>query len=76
MNITTRHNVSFSTALRKDLNIFDEKEKRRVCFIGNFSAWSEDLGDVINLEAKAGQVLVQYNDEPFVKPENGGCVIS
>ncbi|KAK0220228.1 hypothetical protein IW262DRAFT_1383449 [Armillaria fumosa] len=76
LNITTRHNVSFSTALSKDLNIFDEKEKRRVCFIGNFSAWSEDLGDVINLEAKAGKISVQYNDEPFVKPEAEGCIVT
>ncbi|KAK0452401.1 hypothetical protein EV421DRAFT_1768726 [Armillaria borealis] len=76
LNVTTRRNVSFSPALSKDLNIFSEKEKRRVCFIGNFSAWSEDLGDVINLEAKSGKISVQYNDEPFVKPETEGCIIA
>ncbi|PBK67374.1 hypothetical protein ARMSODRAFT_1085921 [Armillaria solidipes] len=76
LNVTTRRKVSFSPALSKDLNIFNEKEKRRACFIGNFSAWSEDLGDVINLEAKSGKFSVQYNDEPFVKPETEGCIIA
>ncbi|KAG7448745.1 uncharacterized protein BT62DRAFT_929839 [Guyanagaster necrorhizus] len=76
LNVTTRGNVIFSPALQKDLNIFNESEKRRECFIGDCTAWSEDLGDKINLEAKSGGVSVQYNDEPFVKPENGGCIVS
>ncbi|KAK0442745.1 uncharacterized protein EV420DRAFT_1070025 [Desarmillaria tabescens] len=76
LNITSRRDVSFSSALTKDLTTFNERGKRRECFIGNFAAWSEGMGDVINLEAKAGGVLVQYNDEPFVKPESGGCIIA
>ncbi|KAK0237939.1 hypothetical protein EDD85DRAFT_832391 [Armillaria nabsnona] len=73
---TARGNVTFSSKLLKDLSAFNEKGKRRESFIGDCNMWSEGMGDVINLEAKAGGVFVQYNDEPFVKPENGGCIIS
>ncbi|KAK0237938.1 hypothetical protein EDD85DRAFT_832385 [Armillaria nabsnona] len=76
MNVTTRRDVSFSPALSKDLNTFNERGKRRECFIGNFATWSDGMGDVINLEAKAGKISVQYNDEPFVKPEPEGCIIA
>ncbi|KAK0192774.1 hypothetical protein F5146DRAFT_518437 [Armillaria mellea] len=73
---TARGDVTPSPTLLKDLSQFNEKGKRREYFIGDCNMWSEGMGDVINLEAMAGQVLVQYNDEPFVKPESGGCVIS
>ncbi|PBK67373.1 hypothetical protein ARMSODRAFT_1020409 [Armillaria solidipes] len=73
---TARGDVKFSTTLEKDLSAFNEKGKRRECFIGDCRMWSEGMGDVINLEAKAGAVWVQYNGEPFVKPENGGCIIA
>ncbi|SJK98569.1 uncharacterized protein ARMOST_01837 [Armillaria ostoyae] len=72
---TARGDVKFSTTLEKDLSAFNEKGNRRECFIGDCKMWSEGMGDVINLEAKTGTVWVQYNGEPFVKPENGGCII-
>ncbi|KAK0220229.1 hypothetical protein IW262DRAFT_1383451 [Armillaria fumosa] len=73
---TARGDVTFSKTLMKDLSAFNEKGKRRECFIGDCKMWSEGTGDLINLEAKAGGISVQYNDEPFVKPEIAGCIIS
>ncbi len=64
LNVTARHDVRFSSDVLNNLNIFNESEnwwkKRKECFLGNFAGWSEGSGDVINLEAKAGHVYVDY----------------
>ncbi|SJL13663.1 uncharacterized protein ARMOST_17110 [Armillaria ostoyae] len=67
LNVTTRHGVEFSPVVLKDLNIFNESEKwrkqRKECFLGNFAGWSEGMGDLINLKAKAGRVVVEYIED-------------
>ncbi|KAK0224780.1 hypothetical protein EDD85DRAFT_959501 [Armillaria nabsnona] len=76
LNITTRYGVDFSPVVLKDLNVFNESEnlwrkKRTECFLGNFDGWSEGMGDMINLEAKAGCVKVQYIEEKPGGAESG-----
>lgn len=67
LHVTTRHGVQFSPVVLKDLNIFNESEKwrkkRKECFLGDFSKWSEGSGDVINLKAKAGRAFIAYIEE-------------
>ncbi|KAK0224777.1 hypothetical protein EDD85DRAFT_859129 [Armillaria nabsnona] len=75
LNVTTRHGMQFSPIVLKDLNIFNESKKwrkeRKECFLGNFAGWSEGTGDMINLEAKAGRVIVRYIEEKPGGAESG-----
>jgi len=80
LNVTTRYGVQFSPVVLKDLNIFNESEKwrkkRKECFLGNFAGWSEGMGDMINLEAKAGRVNVRYIEEMPGGAESGMVLLT
>ncbi|KAJ7245647.1 hypothetical protein B0H12DRAFT_1127470 [Mycena haematopus] len=62
--------IRFSDSLSADLTTFNEVNKTRRCFIGDFSDWAEQpegwIGDEIDLETSNGSIKLQYDIESNV----------
>ncbi|KAF8189458.1 hypothetical protein K438DRAFT_1832622 [Mycena galopus ATCC 62051] len=66
VTVSTRNGaIRFSDALSAELTTFNEVNKTRRCFIGDYSDWTDQpegwMGDELNLETMNGGIKVQYD---------------
>ncbi|KAJ7245648.1 hypothetical protein B0H12DRAFT_1073422 [Mycena haematopus] len=76
VTISTRYgSIRFSDSLLADLTTFNEANKTRRCFIGDYSNWAEQsdgwIGDEIELETTYGSIKLQYDIESNVGSSKG-----
>jgi hypothetical protein len=68
VTVSTRNGaIRFSDALSAELTTFNEVNKTRRCFIGDYSDWTDQpegwMGDELSLETMNGGIKVQYDVE-------------
>ncbi|KAJ6571394.1 hypothetical protein B0H19DRAFT_988003 [Mycena capillaripes] len=68
--------IRFSDALSADLTTFNEVNRTRRCFVGDFSDWADQpegwMGDEVNVESLNGSVKIHYDAETSRGATDGG----